>query len=790
MEKNISLENKQMIKEYIENAKNKIVENIDIETKSVKYVSTLKGSGRKDGDEELVRAYILTKLVNELNYSIENIEIEHKYTAGRPNTNTSRIDILVRDTNKDVFLFIEVKSPYEYMTIDKNKIIEEQLFKVAGMEKTEGHKVKYLVLYTLSFTKNKIVDECRIIDNEKFTTYSDWEKNLDYLTDMPEHYNSAKKIPYVKGSDKDLEKHYTYLILKYLQKDLHNVLWGGGGTDDNDIFSSLTNLILAKIQDEDEKRNGDEYDFQTKSFETLEQLYVRINNLYRRALKEKLNIVDKEELSKSYVVDTNKFSLPKVKYTVQEFENFSLTDAETTLKGRDLLGEFFEGIIRTGFKQTKGQFFTPYNIVEFMLWAIQADKLAIHNINSNKTLPYMIDPSAGSGTFLIEYMKFITKNMTCRFNNKLDTSKSVTNKLSEWFNNQEHGWAKEYIYGSELNFNLGTATKVNMILHGVSATNIFVGTQKGDGLLPFNEYTTSNDHNMLNKEFYDPIYEKTVNKQFDLILTNPPFSVSLDNETKNKVSKTFIFGGKKNSENLFIERYYQLLKENGRIAAILPESVFDTIENRYIRLFMYKYFNIKAIISLPQLTFEPFTSTKTSIIFAQKKSNKELTDWNNLWNEYVRKYNELKTRVENIKAVIISQKKTDRYPSIKNLTENEYKKILFEYLEMFIEKEDNELPIKDIFSKYKEQLDFLSRMDSDTKDTFGYANTWWVFEKVSKKLDYPIFMAHANNVGYKRTKKNEKKMENDLYRVDANNDVIVDDGIKETILDYMREIKW
>ena len=36
------------------------------------------------------------------------------------------------------------------------------------------------------------------------------------------------------------------------------------------------------------------------------------------------------------------------------------------------------------------------------------------------------------------------------------------------------------------------------------------------------------------------------------------------------------------SENLFIERWYQVLKENGRLAVVLPESVFDTTENKYI----------------------------------------------------------------------------------------------------------------------------------------------------------------------------------------------------------------
>lgn len=792
MEKNLSFEQKELIRKYIENSSKKIVKKIDIETRSVEYVDELVGSPRKNGDEELVRAFLLTKLINELGYDIKDIEIEHEYTAGRPHTNTSRIDIIVRDAKKDAFLFIEVKCPYEYLSTDRNKTIEEQLFKVAGMERTEGNDVKYLVLYTVDFLNSKVKDECIIIDNGVFKNYSEWEKSLDYLTDIPYHYGLAKKMPYIKGSEKDLEKDFTNSTLAHLQDDLHNVLWGGGGTDDNDVFSSLTNLILAKIQDEDEKSNGDEYDFQTKSFESLEDIYLRINNLYRRALKEKINITDEDQLNKSYVVDTNKFSMAKVKYTVQALERLSFVDGKNSLSGKDILGDFFEGIIRTGFKQTKGQFFTPINVVRFMLWAIQADKLAIEKINNNREIPYMIDPSAGSGTFLIEYMKFITKNIKYRFKDQLETSRAVEDKFDEWFkpDHRENRWAREYIYGSELNFNLGTSTKVNMILHGDGSTNIFVGTQKGDGLLPFNEYIKPSAPNALNKEFDDDVYSKKINGQFDLILTNPPFSVSLDNDTKEKVSKSFVFGDKKNSENLFIERYYQLLKENGRMAVVLPESVFDTNENKYIRLFIYKYFKVKAVVSLPQLTFEPFTSTKTSILFAQKKTKEELLQWNNLWNKYSKEFSTLKTRVENLINVYINKKSKEQYPSIKDLSIEEERTIINRFIKAYIQDEDNKLTNDEILNKYYEEIVELSKIEKDTEKEFGYANSWWVFEEVAKELDYDIFMAEVDKIGYKRTKRGEKVQPNELYRFDEDGNILVDDGIEETVLDYIRKIVW
>lgn len=795
-----------LIKKYIDNQPQKVVAKMDLGKNKIEYQGILQGQVIKEikGDEEMSRSFILTRLVNELGYAPDRIEIEHEYTAGRPHTNTSRIDIVVRDAKGNAFLFIECKSPDAYASDDRDQIIEEQLYKVAGMERTEGNSVRYLVLYTTAETIDKVMDECIIIDIEKFPTFADWEVSRDFSNTLPARYGKAQKTPYIKASAKDLETDFSNEMLDQLQTDLHNVLWGGGGTDDNEVFASLTNLILAKIQDEDEKEDGDTYDFQSmtfakdgdEEFETNEQLFERINALYRRALKSKLYILDENELQKSYVIDSKKFSLSKLKYAVQRMEGLSFVDGKNSLSGKDILGDFFEGIIRNGFKQSKGQFFTHINIVRFMLYAMQTDKLAIKRIKEDKELPYMIDPSAGSGTFLIEYMKFITQNMKYRnrnadgYNALLGTARAVKDKvLSDWFypNRRENKWAQTYIYGSEINFNLGTAAKVNMILHGDGSTNIFVK----DGLLPFSKYEKETAPNALHGSDKNELYQnREVNGQFDLILTNPPFSVELDNDTKKSVKHDFMFGEKKNSENLFVERWYQLLRENGRLAAVLPESVFDTTENKYIRLFLYKYFTIKAVVSLPQISFEPYTSTKTSILFAQKKTAAEVKAWNDAWDSASKEYSHLVTQAKNLIAVANGTKQKAKLPSIKNLTAEQERKVLARMLKNYLTELDDELDANTLIKKYTEELESICTIDKDTKDTFGFVNTWWVFGEVASKLNYSLFVAEAENIGYKRTKRGEKAMPNDLYRVDASGDILIDDNIEETVLDEMRKITW
>lgn len=330
--------NLKVITGYLNNQKNKIVEIYDFEHKKVKYSEKIKGwkIDKFRGDEEIVRSFILAKLVNELGYRPESLEIEKEYDIGRPKVNKPRIDVIVRDEKGNAFLYIELKSPQDYEK-DKEEVIEKQLFNLASQEKGQGKKVKYLVLYTFEIVENDIKDKCILIDYEKFASFESWKEKRDFADNIPARYDKAQKEPYVKGGKKDLDTTFTHEQLDSLRKNLHNVLWGGGGTDDNDVFSSLVNIILAKIQDESEKKKNEKYDFQIfsykdgESFESNDELFERINKLYVRALKQRLNILDDAKLKKSFVIDENKFSLNKLKYTVSELERFSFVDGKNSV---------------------------------------------------------------------------------------------------------------------------------------------------------------------------------------------------------------------------------------------------------------------------------------------------------------------------------------------------------------------------------------------------------------------------------------------------------------------------
>jgi type I restriction enzyme M protein len=737
------------------------------------------------GDEEIVRAYLIHRLVNDLGYRADLIEVERGYEAGRPKSIVPRIDAILKQKDGNAFFFIEAKAPDKFES-DKDHI-DGQLFKLAGLhEAATGKSVRYLVYYSIEEHDGDVIDKAIVIDRSKYRTNQEWIDAGEPPAGnaLTPKYNKPKKEPLVKNGERDLAQSFSIEDIRALAAKLHNVLWGGGSTGDTEVFSALVNLILAKIQDEYDTSDGQEYRFQViqhgDDLERPDELFPRINDLYRNALTQQLN--KRGDLSDQWVVNKEKFSLTKVAYTVRELEKYSFVDGKNSLNGKDILGDFFEQIQREGFKQTKGQFFTPVSITRFMLYAMELDTLAVNLLNREQRLPYLIDPSCGSATFLIEAMKMVTDAVKRRRRGELLTNRSVTNRFEELFtpDHREHKWARDFLYGIEHNFELATASKVNMILHGDGSSNIF---QK-DGLKPFRFYEKPSDPNILNIAHPNAAYaDKEANEQFDAIATNPPFSVSLDDETKRYLDSEFLFGRKKNSENLFVERWWQLLKPGGRLSAVMPESVFDTTENRYIRIFLYRYFTIVAVVSLPQIAFEPYTQTKTSLLFARKKTDVELATWDQRWHDAAKEWAKLVTRIENYRKVFVEGDAQSRFPSIKSDTDRDVRANVERMLRERLTPTEGSMSLKDLFESKAALLDEATQADTDTADVFGRVNVAWVFAQVAAATDYRIFVAEARQVGYKRTKRGERPQPNDLFDLECAPDQINLDDIRATYED-------
>ena len=301
-----------------------------------------------------------------------------------------------------------------------------------------------------------------------------------------------------------------------------------------------------------------------------------MNILYKKAEKSYLAL---PKPSAGPAFDHVKVSDYKIAYVIGRLEGISVT---RNVHNGDLLGEFFEQIVSQDFTQSKGQFFTPPKIIRFMHSLVDVVSHAENILKTKKDhlgrhrLPYVIDPSCGSGTFLIEYMKIITNELgNTKFSNKL--SERIKQIHSIWFGGyKKTNWAKDFLFGIENNYDLGLSAKVNMVLHGDGSMNTWIN----NGLLPFENYWADGRNNILGIKIEDKIdgYPAPLNEQFDLILSNPPFSLTTSPDEKNEIKKAF-GNHLKVSEQLFIERWFQLLRPGGLFCSVLPENILDTSTN-------------------------------------------------------------------------------------------------------------------------------------------------------------------------------------------------------------------
>lgn len=275
---------------------------------------------------------------------------------------------------------------------------------------------------------------------------------------------------------------------------------------------------------------------------------------------------------------------------VEHLQDISLRTTDLDAKGRA-----FENFLGKLFRGEYGQYFTPRQIVEFMVEVIDPDED-----------DYLIDPACGSGGFLLYTMNHVLNKVT----EKYKEDKETIDRINWDFSHKQ-------IFGIEINDRIARVSMMDMVIHEDGHSNV----ECNDAL---DDYSN-----------FDPKKAIKPNK-YDLILTNPPFgkrvkpdeklyfkNYFLVKDTNGKLKKSEMF------EVLFIERCLDLVKEGGKIGIVLPDSAFTNKSNIPVVDYILKRTKILAIVSVPQLTFIPYGSmSKTSLLFLQKlKENEKIKDY-------------------------------------------------------------------------------------------------------------------------------------------------------------------
>ncbi len=359
------------------------------------------------------------------------------------------------------------------------------------------------------------------------------------------------------------------------------IFWTGGITNPLSVIEQFTYLLFIKGIDDKEKEEEKIAEFVGTDYTSIfneDQQNIRWHNFKQLGATEMYEVIsdkvfpfiktmhsDKNSAFSKYMDDAI-FMIPTaqmIEKIVTNIDGLPVKEGDTA---DDTKGDLYEYLLsKVATAGTNGQFRTPRHIIKMMVELVQPTSTDI-----------IVDPAAGSAGFLVEAGEYLKKNNEDMFSIK---------ELKDHYNNG-------MFFGNDMDRTMLRIGAMNMMLHGVERPNI---------------------------EYRDSLSEKNMDdEKYTLVLANPPFKGSLDQESVAadllKMTKT------KKTELLFLALFLRTLKKGGRCASIVPDGVLFGSSNAHkaIRKEIVENHQLHAIISMPSGVFKPYAGVSTAIMIFTK----------------------------------------------------------------------------------------------------------------------------------------------------------------------------
>lgn len=362
-------------------------------------------------------------------------------------------------------------------------------------------------------------------------------------------------------------------------------------------YNILIQLLALKIYDEKHNDgdlkfyiNPDEMNYTALTDDGIQDFLNRLEKLREDAKTAYIKI-----LSENYFNNANANQVKVAIQIVKQFQNYSFTHSERN----NLYQLVFYKFASQFSKADNAQFITPLQIIDFIV--------DIVNPKHNESI---IDPTVGIADFLsVSYVKS---------DGKLDDTN---------------------VYGMDIDEDMVKLATLNMLLNGDGNATI---EAKSDGLgsilskfgddgkiLELVPKTESRLHN------YNGNWDKRVDgkklKKFDIVLTNPPFGEArswIPAESEKGIAECYELWNRYKQTKIdmgviFLENAFRVLKENGRMAIVLSNSIASIDAHSEARKWLCENMRIVAIVDLPPNIFAE-AGVSPTIIFAYKPPKKEL----------------------------------------------------------------------------------------------------------------------------------------------------------------------
>ena len=276
----------------------------------------------------------------------------------------------------------------------------------------------------------------------------------------------------------------------------------------------------------------------------------------------------KKAIVQTTFADANQYMKDGVllRQVINVIDELDLSDYEES----HAFGDIYESILKElQSAGSAGEFYTPRAVTDFMARMIQP-----------KIGETMADFACGTGGFITSWLKVLQRQV-----------RSTAD-------------AKKYgdsIYGIEKKQFPYMLCITNLLLHGLDIPRVY------------------HDNSLLKD-----VLDYTESDQFDVILMNPPYGGSEKADVKNHFPSDL---ASSETADLFMSVIMYRLKQNGRVAVILPDGFLFGTDNAKVNIKkkLLSEFNLHTVIRMPGSVFAPYTSITTNILFFDRTKPTEET---------------------------------------------------------------------------------------------------------------------------------------------------------------------
>ena len=491
--------------------------------------------------EGAVRCFWVKRLIHEYGFQEEQLEINVAAGAGRDAERTAVFADIVayRDKRRrEPFVVVETKRPEEKRGIKQAESYARNL----GADYhvwTNGATVKFFRTATYVGQSTEVGNIPR------------WLGELPVRTKP----NKTLELPPFRN-----EEH-----LRKVVEVCHNRIFYRLGHDPAKAFDELMKILFLKLYDERETPRH--YDCVVLGDETAAETAERVRDLFSKSIKSRRY----KDVFTTRFTNTHPPAIDlddeTIAFIVGHFQGYSLINTSATLEGADVKGTVFEKMVGGTFRGELGAYFTPREIVSFMVALIKPT-----------TEDVVLDPACGSGGFLIVVLKYVLEQLQ-RDQPNLHAAEVYASLKT---------FAQNSVFGSDVNERMSRVTKMNMIMHGDGHGGIF--------------HMHGLDLGFKSKPAIQP-------GDVTCIFSNPPFAGREEDTLQlDKFTTTLNSHGEPifTPKSIpFVEHIIGLLAEGGRAALVLPSGIFNSQSDQFTRLreLIWTKTEIMAIVGLPHWVF-------------------------------------------------------------------------------------------------------------------------------------------------------------------------------------------